>query len=661
MRNIRSRYLLLIDVALLGLAPFMAYALRFEGWDWGPQHNATALLFAAVTLPLSIATFYALGLYRRLWRYASIAELELIFAACATADLLSFAVGAWILPLAGLTPVPVPLAVLFVTSLLTFGIVGAPRLMLRIAGWRSMLNRTKGERRVLIAGAGAAGEAVLRELRANPDLEMEPVGFVDDDFVKHGMRLANLPVLGPLHMIPSVVARLGVTDILIAMPRAAGPVVREVVRAAFDAGVRTQIVPGLFEILSERVSVTSIREVQIDDLLRRDVIHTDMADVELLARNKTVLITGAGGSIGSELCRQVAALKPERLVVLGHGENPIFDISEELGRSGVTCLVFPVIADVRDRKRVDEVFAEHRPFAVFHAAAHKHVPLMECNVVEAITNNVLGTRNLVAAANESGTQHFVCISTDKAVRPTNVMGATKRVAEFVVHNAAIKHGRNFVSVRFGNVLGSQGSVVPTFLRQIKAGGPVTVTHPDMRRFFMTIPEAVQLVLQAGALGVGGELFMLDMGEPVRVLDLARDMIRLSGLQEGVDIKIEFTGVRPGEKLYEEMFFSHEVAEPTDHPKILRGKSGLEQYCDDDLIEHLVQMALNGADPKALRAALRRLVPDFAERIAIMPDKAGAHGERPARVSGSRAAISDAEVMATEKKIRRASGQHPTID
>jgi FlaA1/EpsC-like NDP-sugar epimerase len=346
---------------------------------------------------------------------------------------------------------------------------------------------------------------------------------------------------------------------------------------------------------------------------------------------------------------------------MGHGENPIFDINEELIRRNVSCQVVPVIADVRDAKRIDRIFAEHRPFAVFHAAAHKHVPLMESNVVEANTNNVLGTRNLVDAAAAHGTQHFVCISTDKAVRPTNVMGATKRVAEFVVHNAAIRYGRNFVSVRFGNVLGSQGSVVPTFVRQIKSGGPVTVTHPDMRRFFMTIPEAVQLVLQAGSLGAGGELFMLDMGEPVKVLDLARDMIRLSGLQEGVDINIEFTGVRPGEKLYEEMFFSHEVAETTEHPKILRAKSGLEQYCSDEAIDELIQMAHNGAEERALRILQRRLVPDFAERITIMSDHKEGHEERrPPRVSGTRAAITEVADLITEK-VRRASGAHKIID
>jgi FlaA1/EpsC-like NDP-sugar epimerase len=660
MRSLRSRYLLLVDASLLAIMPLIAYALRFEGWRWSREHAITAGIYTALSVPLSIAAFYFFGLYRRLWRYASIGELELMVLAGLTADVLCVTLGAWILPAVRLTPVRVPLAVLFITSLLTFAVIGVPRLLMRIAGWRSVRRRIKGHRRVLIAGAGSAGEAVVRELRANPELEMEPVGFVDDDFLKHGMRLSNLPVLGPLRMLPSLIARLNVTDILIAMPRAAGPVVREVVQAAFDAGANTQIVPGLYEIISEKVSVTSIREVQIEDLLRRDVIQTDLAEVQRMTSGRVVLVTGAGGSIGSELCRQLSQLQPSRLVVVGHGENPIFEITEELARNGVACSVTPVIADIRDRRRVFQAFAEHRPFAVFHAAAHKHVPLMEGNVVEAITNNVMGTRNLVDAAIEYDAAHFVLISTDKAVRPTNVMGASKRIAEFVVHNAAIRHQRNFVSVRFGNVLGSQGSVVPTFVRQIKSGGPVTVTHPDMRRYFMTIPEAVQLVLQAGAMGSGGELFMLDMGEPVRVLDLARDMIRLSGFQEGIDINIEFTGVRPGEKLYEEMFFSHEVAEPTTHPKILRAKSGVEQYRTDETINELVELALGGGDEKTLRHRLRLLVPDFADRITIIQDKPEVSAERISRPSGSRPAV-DLDLVGLDKRSRRASGQHPAID
>jgi FlaA1/EpsC-like NDP-sugar epimerase len=321
------------------------------------------------------------------------------------------------------------------------------------------------------------------------------------------------------------------------------------------------------------------------------------------------LVTGAGGSIGSELCRQLAAVRPSRLVLVGHGENPIFEILQELRRDYPSQPITPVIADIRDRERITEVFAALRPHAVFHAAAHKHVPLMEENVAEAVTNNVLGTRNVVDAAVAHDTQHFVLISTDKAVHPMNVMGATKRVAEYIVQLAARRHGLHYVSVRFGNVLGSRGSVVPTFLKQIQAGGPVTVTHPDMKRYFMTIPEAVQLVLQAGALGRGGELFMLDMGEPVRIVDLARDMIRLSGLEAGTDIEIAFTGIRPGEKLYEEMFFNDEIAEPTEHPKVLRARNG-GVLCDDADIAALIATATAPANEHALRDALKRIVPDY---------------------------------------------------
>ncbi len=610
------------DVALLAASPLLLYALRFEGLAWGQQNLRTAITFLVCAIPIQIATFYAFGLYRRLWKYASLAELELIFVAGAAAATLCTVLGLAILPWSRLTPVRVPLSVLFPNALLSIALVAAPRFLIRLTGWRvarwrNHLQRrsSDGHRRVLVAGAGAAGEMVVKELRANPELHMEPIGFVDDDPLKHGMRLANLPVLGPLGEIPKIVQRLGVQELVIAMPRAAGSVVRNVVRAAFDAGVRTRTVPGLFEILAGRVNVTAFREVQIEDLLRREPVHTDLAAVSELATGRAVLVTGAGGSIGAELCRQLSALGPEKLILLDHSENSIFETRRELLRSGLRSRTVPVIADIRDATRIDQVFETHRPYAVFHAAAHKHVPLMEENVAEAITNNVLGTRNIVDAAVACETKHFVLISTDKAVRPTNVMGASKRIAEYIVHDAAMAHGRNFVSVRFGNVLGSQGSVVPTFLQQIREGGPVTVTDPEMRRYFMTIPEAVQLVLQAGALGRGGELFMLDMGEPVRILDLARDMIRLSGFEEGTDIDIEFTGIRPGEKLFEEMFFSHEVAEPTEQPKILRARNGQSAYGGEQMIHHLVEAARSGTDEACLRRLLHGIVPDFTNGAA----------------------------------------------
>ena len=615
MKRFRNRYLLASDALLLAVLPFIVYALRFESFTWDPAQARTAFAFAAIMLPLEIGILLGFGLYRRLWRFASIWELKLIFAAGVAASAAAWIVGGTLLPLSGLTTARVPLSVLAMYSIFSIAVVATPRLLLRVTGKRFPQRRaTDGDRRVLIAGAGDAGQMVVKEIHSNPQLGLTPVGFVDDDGTKLGLRLGTLRVLGTLQQLREIAERERAQELIIAMPRAPGTVVRKIVRAAFEAGLRTRTVPGLFEILDGRVSVAALREVQIEDLLRRDPIQTDLNAVGRLAAGRTVLVTGAGGSIGAELCRQLVALGPKNLILLGHGENPIFETLHELLADEPRPTLIPIIADIRDRHRVQRIFAQHKPYAVFHAAAHKHVPLMEDNVSEAITNNVQGTRNIVDAAVSCGTQHFVLISTDKAVRPTNVMGATKRVAECIVQNAARTHNRHFVSVRFGNVLGSRGSVVPTFLRQIQDGGPVTVTHPDMRRYFMTIPEAVQLVLQAGALGRGGELFMLDMGEPVRIVDLARDMIRLSGLEEGSDIDIEFTGIRPGEKLYEEMFFNHEIAEPTEHPKILRARNGHHNVCTDLEIAGLVEASLLDTHDDRLRAVLRDLVPDFAHNL-----------------------------------------------
>jgi FlaA1/EpsC-like NDP-sugar epimerase len=375
-------------------------------------------------------------------------------------------------------------------------------------------------------------------------------------------------------------------------------------------------VPALFEILAGRVGVSMLRDVQIQDLLRREPVRTDLNAVASLTTEKVVLVTGAGGSIGAELCRQLALLGPSQLVLLGHGENSIFETLQELREKFPGVDLASVIADVRDAERIQCVFERYRPNAVFHAAAHKHVPLMEENVVEAVTNNVGGTRNVVDAALAAGVHHLVFISTDKAVRPTSVMGSTKRLAEILVQHAALTQHRNFVSVRFGNVLGSRGSVVPTFLRQIRAGGPVTVTHPEMRRYFMTIPEAVQLVLQAGALGRGGEVFVLDMGEPVKIVDLAADLVRLSGLELGSDIELRFSGVRPGEKLHEEVFFSGENVIATEHPKVLRAKNGALQPGIALEISRLLDAAELGASDADLRQRIISLIPEMAKRQRV---------------------------------------------
>lgn len=616
--HLRNRYLLASDILLFTVSVVAAFALRFEGFEWGPNQTHSAVVYLLLSLPVKVLVLWGAGLYRRLWRYAGMMELERLVVASAVSGFAGLMIGGALLPTMGLTTGRVPLSVLFLDGLLTGILAALPRLAVRAYGHRGHGTRRNDARRALIVGAGAAGELIVKQLMAHPHLGLNPIGFVDDDRTKHGHRMCNLLVLGPLTQIQDLVTRYDVDEVIIAMPRASGQVLRQVVRASLEGGAKTRTVPAMSDILSGRVEVASLRQVEIQDLLRRDPIQTDLDQVRVLATGETVMVTGAGGSIGSELCRQLARLDPAQILLLGHGENSIFDVLAELGERFPTVTAVPIIADVRDRERLRQVFETYRPYAVFHAAAHKHVPLMEVNVAEAVTNNVLGTRNIAELSAEFGVEHLVLISTDKAVRPTNVMGATKRVAEQIVQEIAETHDRKFVAVRFGNVLGSRGSVVPTFLRQIQSGGPVTVTHPEMRRYFMTIPESVQLVLQAGAIGHGGEVFVLDMGEPVRVLDLASDLIRLSGLEVGTDIEIRFTGTRPGEKLYEELFFDSESAIATDHPKVLRAKNGALPIGFSTVVDVLVDGSQNGRPDDEIRDLLVRLVPEFRVAAPASP-------------------------------------------
>jgi FlaA1/EpsC-like NDP-sugar epimerase len=607
----RNRHLFLLDAVSLVAAPLVAFAVRFEDFGWIGDNLRMVLPYIFLAGPLRLAAFYNLGMYRRLWRHASIGELRQILFAGGVAALFSATIGFWLLPATQITTSRVPFSVVFIDAFLTTAAIALPRLLVRTMRARNRRrHRSDPGRSALIVGAGDTAKLVAKELLANPHLGFEPIGFVDDDMTKQNHMLLDLPIMGTVSDIKSIVERHGVSELIIAMPSAHGDVVRRVVRAGLDCGIPTLTVPSLPELITAKTKGASLRDVEIQDLLRREAVETDLAAVAELATGETVLVTGAGGSIGAELCRQIARLAPSRIVLLGHGENSIFDVLHELRGDFPDVAIMPVIADVRDRKRVASTIRAYRPHAVFHAAAHKHVPLMEENVIEAITNNVFGTLNMVDAALEAGCEHFVLISTDKAVRPTSVMGATKRIAELIVQRAAAKHDRNFVSVRFGNVLGSRGSVVPTFLRQIRRGGPVTVTHPEMQRYFMTIPEAVQLVLQAGALGRGGEVFLLDMGEPIRIVDIATDLIRLSGLTVGTDVAIKFTGMRPGEKLYEEMFFSAENVLSTDHPKVLRARNGILPEGVMRRIESLVNAAEGGRPDDELRLLLRSLVPDF---------------------------------------------------
>jgi FlaA1/EpsC-like NDP-sugar epimerase len=621
--GLRNRHFLVLDVLLLPTAVLISYLIRFEGLQWGAGQTRAALWYLALTLPIKIVTFHQAGLYRRLWSFASVLEVERILKVTTVTGLLSIGIGAVVIPGLGLAPGRVPLSVLLLDALLTTGYVALPRIGARLLASRrsarhEVTERRDASRRALIAGAGASGALIVKELRANPQLGLRPVGFLDDAAAKQGNHLLDLPVLGPLSRLVEIADERRIEELIIAMPGAPGSVIRDLVRAAGAARINTRTMPGMFDIISGRVAFSALRQVQIQDLLRREPVTTDLEAVRRLTAGKTVLVTGAGGSIGSELCRQASLLGPKRIVLLGRGENSIFDILHKLQDQFPNIQFAPVIADIRDRARLARIFKTFEPVSVFHAAAHKHVPMMECNLPEAITNNVLGTRNVVELAAHGRVKQLVFISTDKVVRPTSVMGATKRVAEQIVQMAAEELGRNFMTVRFGNVLGSRGSVVPIFLKQIAAGGPITVTHPEMRRYFMTIPEAVQLVLQAGALGRGGEVFVLDMGEPVKIVDLATDLIRLSGKEIGKDIEIRYSGVRPGEKLYEELFFGAEHAVPTEHPKVLCARNTELPPGVATAISELITAAQEGSPDEELRGMLKRLVPDYDPRNAGTP-------------------------------------------
>lgn len=615
----RNRHFLAVDLALLSLAPALALLVRFEGTTWAEGYATTLVTYTAITVPIRLFIAWRWGLYSILWNHASIVETGRILAAgVSIAASLAFC-GLFLLSWDILAPHRMPLSAVLLDALLTVGILATPRLGARmtVARGRRSAQRTPA----IIVGAGAAGQIILRESLSSERASHRIVAFVDDDQSKLGQYLNGVRVEGRINELPRLVRTLGAEEVIIAMPSARGSLVRKIVEMSTDAGVKIRTVPSMSDIVAGRVKVSNIRPVEIHDLLGRAPVTTDINAVRSLVTGRVVVVTGAGGSIGSELCRQISELSPALLVLLDHSENQVFEIQQEIGRSAPGVPLAGVVADVRNATRIREVFGRLQPFAVFHAAAHKHVPLMEENVVEAITNNVMGTRNVVDAAVDANVQHLVLISTDKAVRPTSIMGASKRLAEVLVRLAAKKEGRHFVVVRFGNVLGSRGSVVPTFLSQIARGGPITVTHPEMRRYFMTIPEAVQLVLQAGALGAGGELFVLDMGEPVKIADLARDLIRLSGLEEGADIEIKYTGMRPGEKLYEEVLFGSEDIQPTDHPKVIRVLAEAPDIALERSILELIQLAQSvPADENQLRARLVELIPDFIVTAALPAPK-----------------------------------------
>ena len=611
---LRNRYILLLDLPLIAVAAFGAFALRFDLLFVKDRPEFVPYLAAALIVKPIV--FFPFGMYARYWRYGTAMDLVAIVLAV-TASAVAMAVSVAIGLVTGYTH-EFARPVLMIDWLLMLALAGGLRMSVRIIGDARQVSRKPAAsqaRRVLIVGAGEAGNLVARELHRNPQLGMNPAGFLDDSASKWNKQILGISVGGPLSTLESVVTRDAIDDVVIAMPTASGSTIRNAAEACRRVGITPRIVPGVFELLDGHVSVSRLRKVEIVDLLRRPQIVGRAEQVSYL-KGRTVLITGAGGSIGGELSRQVAFSEPKQLILLGHGENSIFSVQATLKEQYPGVQISSVIADVRNAARLEIVFGRFKPDVVFHAAAHKQVPMMEANPEEAFTNNVRGTKNVLKASERWGVGRLVFISTDKAVAPSSIMGASKHLAESLVASAAGRVNKPYVVVRFGNVLGSRGSVVPTLQAQIESGGPVTITHPDMKRFFMTIPEAVQLVLQAGGIGTGGDLFVLNMGEQLRILDLAKDLIRLSGVDPAT-VPIEFTGIRPGEKLEETLWESGATVEPTSIPDVFRvTEPGSPRSLDARSIIDDVIAASESGDLERLRACLEVAVPTCVPRSII---------------------------------------------
>lgn len=563
--KIKALSLLIFDILLINAAFVLAYFLRLDDIFSNPNYtnfvNEIPKLVLIVSV-VKIGTFIAFKLYNSLWKYAGAYELSRIILASLVSN--SFMMG-----YVFLTRTPIPRSIFIITFFIDCFFISAIRFGYRLFRryFRGDILLVKSTKRVMLIGAGDAGAALINEYNMHPELKSTPVAIIDDNLGKQNKKLSGVPILGTREDIVKVAEDKMIDEIVITMPSATPKTINEIYTICSNTKCKVKILPSLSQLIDETVSVQKIRDVNIEDLLGRDAIKLDNNEIGSLIKNNVVLVTGGGGSIGSELCRQIATFSPNRLIILDNYENNAYDIQNELLTNYPHLKLNTIIANVREKGRLENIFRTYRPDIVFHAAAHKHVPLMEANPTEAIKNNVFGTLNVVECADKYKAKRFVMISTDKAVNPTNIMGATKRVAEMIIQAFAKQSKTEFVAVRFGNVLGSNGSVIPLFKRQIEQGGPVTVTHPEIIRYFMTIPEAVQLVLQAGAMAEGGEIFVLDMGEPVKIYDLARNLIKLSGFEPDIDIKIEFSGLRPGEKLYEELLLAEEGVQATKNDKI----------------------------------------------------------------------------------------------
>jgi FlaA1/EpsC-like NDP-sugar epimerase len=612
-----------MDILLLASSLYIAHLVRFD-FNIPQEHLRLLYWMLSFVLLTKIVSFFYFDLYRGMWRFTSIADLVNIIKASSISSLL-------IICFILFSPhrfIGFPRSVFVIDWCLTILFIAGFRLAIRVyfvhlnendswrdvprVFWGLLTRKQTATKNLLIVGAGNCGEKIYREIRDNTTLHYNVVGFVDDDTVKIGMKIHGLPVLGPIKDIEIAAKKVGANEILIAVPSANSQQIRYIIEHCEKCGVTFKTIPGMGELIHGKVTVNAIREVAYHDLLGREIINLDEVKIGTHLKDQNVLVTGAGGSIGSELCRQICRFKPRKIILFERAESPLYAIELELKQAFEKVGVVPILADIQDINQIERAFEATRPHIVFHAAAYKHVPMLEMNPWKAIDNNVLGTKNLIDVSTQNNVARFVFVSTDKAVRPANIMGASKRLSEMLVQgqNACGLSQTRFVIVRFGNVVGSVGSVVPLFKKQIQNGGPVTVTHPEVTRFFMTIPEACQLILQAGAMGNGGEIFILDMGTAIKITDMARDLIRLSGFEPDVDIKIEYVGLRPGEKLYEELITEGENIVPTRHEKIMVLK-GIE--CDLQLLNGTVDELAHFAGEQMgdkIKSKLKEIVPEY---------------------------------------------------
>jgi FlaA1/EpsC-like NDP-sugar epimerase len=617
--------MLFLDACLVIASYLLSYLLRFEGkislqdWEMIKSSLPYILLFKLII-------FYFFGLYKGMWRYTSVFDLFNVLKATATSSAFIILAILFIYRFQSF-----PRSIFIIDGFLTFIFIGGLRVTVRvllseqdkgfhplrqILKFHSERKFAKPMKRLLIIGAGDAAEKIVREIRDNPRLHYDLVGFLDDDLGKKGMRIHGVPVLGPVGKIHKMAFQDEMDEILIAMPSASAKQMHRIIQHCEVTGLKCRTTPGIGELIDGKISFKTIREVSFEDLLGRDPVDLDIERIGYYLTEKVVLVSGAGGSIGSELCRQVTAFNPKNLVILDKTENNLFHIEMEFRHRFPKVSITPVLGDVHNRGFLEKFFAAIKPQVVFHAAAFKHVPIVELNPWGGVFNNVIGTKNIAEASYQSGVERFVMISTDKAVRPVSIMGATKRVAEMITscyasRNNTTPNGCKFVSVRFGNVIGSEGSVIHLFKKQIERFGPVTVTHPEITRYFMTIPEACKLILQAGAFGEGGEIFILDMGTPIKIVDMARDLIRRSGFKPDVDIEIKFIGLRPGEKLHEELATEGEGIIRSGHEKIfvLKGKNHNDLNWLNQQIEELVKLAL-GQDANGIKSKLKMIIPEY---------------------------------------------------